>query len=101
MQVEEINFFNDIDEEQIKSFLYELQEDVISLYEKAHMTNDLKQSKHFADGLLQLAQKHQMEYFENYANDLLKKIDLFDIEAIEKLMDDYAQLINLLKKKVQ
>ena len=95
------NIFIDIDTTQASAFVSEISKKALVLYKKAHATHDLNQSKQFADLLLEVATKHQVQHFISYAKDLLKKIELFDIDAIEKLMDNYITLVNILQKKAK
>jgi signal transduction histidine kinase/CheY-like chemotaxis protein len=93
------NIFSEVDNHQARGFLNALNEEVIALYKKAHKTKDLNECQYFANALEKLAKKHQIPYFESYANSLVKKIELFDIAGIEALMDNFQELINLLKTK--
>jgi signal transduction histidine kinase/CheY-like chemotaxis protein len=98
---QDLKLFNDLNIEHAKGFLNAYQKQIKKQYEIAHATNDLNQSKYFAETLLEVAHEYHLEYFENYANDLLKKIEFFDIESIGSLMDGFLQQITILKNKVQ
>lgn len=101
LQIEKEKAFDNVQQAHIKDFLSEVRTEVDSLHKKAQTTNDLHQSEKFAKSLKTLAKKYKIEYFVTYGDELLKKIELFDIDAIEKLMDNYNELINILKKKAK
>ena len=99
--IQESTVFDNVDINKAKNFLLESAQEIAEVYKSAYSTHDLNQTKQFADLLMKLAMKYQLDYFVNYANDLIKKIELFDIDAIEKLMENYNELINILKKKAK
>jgi CheY-like chemotaxis protein len=98
---EEINLFEEANEDNARDFLKEEAQKVSSLYKLAYASNDLNQIKEFAQSLHEVAQKYKIDYFLSYSNDLLKKIELFDIDTISKMMNNYIKVLNLLKKKAK
>jgi len=78
-------------------FLEEEATIVNELYHHAYKTNDLKSIEKFAHTLLTTATKHHIKFFIDFANKLLQKIELFDIDAIHSMMKEYQQKRDLLK----
>jgi len=62
---------------------------VSSLYTKALATNDLNAMKIFAQELLKLSTKYELKEYIAYAKELLGFIELFDIDAINRMMSEY------------
>ena len=93
------DFFNSIDKQRAQDFSILLEKSVNVLYEDAKKTNDLANIKSFAKILLEVSQQYKMQVFVDFANELLEKIDLFDIGAISNLMDEYKQLLASLQSQ--
>ncbi len=93
------DFFDSIDKQKAQDFSVLLEKNINVLYEDAKKTNDLANIKSFAKILLDISQKHKMEVFVNFSNELLEKIELFDIGAISNLMDEYKHLLASLQSQ--
>jgi len=68
--------------------------------EYAIATNDISIIKNFASSLLDLSIKYKVKYVTDYASLLLEKIDMFDINAISEILEEYKNLVKKLKSKI-
>ena len=93
------DFFDSIDKQKAQDFSLLLEKNINLLYEEAKKTNDLANIKSFAKVLLDISQKHKMEVFVDFSNELLEKIELFDIGAISNLIDEYKVLLASLQSQ--
>jgi signal transduction histidine kinase/DNA-binding NarL/FixJ family response regulator len=91
--------FVDIVADQYSLFTKDIEEKVTPLYEKFQLTNDLNVSVEFAKNLVSVSQKYKIQEFVSLGEKLLSRVELFDIETIEKLMTQYMEYIHILKSK--
>jgi polar amino acid transport system substrate-binding protein len=80
-----------------EKFLSLAKRDLDPLFEKAHITNDLDSIELFAKGLHSLVQKYDIEELKEYADKLVQKVELFDIDAMQSLMKEYNERIEKLE----
>ena len=69
-------------------------------WEKIKDGGDFTLIESFSIKLKELAKEYNIKILENYADDLLKNIEAFDIEKVDYLMNTYLKLIEKLKAKV-
>ena len=81
--------FAGIDEKMLKSFKQAHHKTILALYHKAETTNDLGAIKIFAKELYKLSSQYGITSLSYFATELLKKIELFDIESINSMMGEY------------
>jgi CheY-like chemotaxis protein len=93
------DFFSSMDVKKAKEFASLLDNKINIYFNDAQKTNDLTSIKAFAQMLLEISTTHKMQVFIDFANELLEKIDLFDIGAISNLMDEYKVLLNSLQSQ--
>jgi len=93
------DFFSSMDVQKAKEFATLLDNKINIYFNDAQKTNDLTSIKSFAQMLLEISTTHKMQVFIDFANELLEKIDLFDIGAISNLMDEYKVLLNSLQSQ--
>jgi len=98
--LDEDESYDHLDQEKIQSFLQLASKNLDALYEEAKSTNDLESIKHFAEELLSVSLDAAIEEFVSFANELLVKIELFEIESINSMMQEYSQKISRLKNSV-
>ncbi|NPA66204.1 MAG: hypothetical protein GXO11_04900 [Epsilonproteobacteria bacterium] len=89
--------FTPINEEDKKAFLSFADKELEPLYQEAYKTNDLEAIEKFAKLLHKSANEYNMNDLENFAQTLLQKIELFDIDAIHTMMQAYKEKIDSLK----
>ncbi len=80
--------------EDLKNFLNELDVDV--LYTTAIHSNSIEAISKFASVLLDLSKKHNIEYMQNYSQTLLDKIETFEVQSIESMLQEYKSVIQKL-----
>ena len=86
-----------LDTQQKEKFLFAIENHLETLYEEAYKTNDLESIRVFATALYETAKEHKVYEFEEFANILLEKIELFDIDAMHSMMQVYKEKITILK----
>jgi len=91
------NEFNDVSKESLEGFLKESKGELQELYKIALSTNDLNAIQKFGDELLRLAKNYSVSSFVTYAEQLLEYIELFDIDSITRMMQEYKAMM----KRVQ
>ena len=84
--------------EALKNFLDTL--DVEPLYQAAIAQNDLMIIAQFASSLREASTRHSITYLQQYSQNLLDKIDTFDIAQIETMLHDYPKIMKTLKQKI-
>jgi len=89
--------FEQINKAQKEAFLEAAKGKLSALYEEAYRTNDLKSIEKFAHALYTLAKEHHIDAFAEFAQTLLQKIELFDIDAMHSMMKEYKEKLNILK----
>lgn len=87
-----------VDPKNLQMFLSYLDGNVASLYQKASTTHDLSVIEQFANTVFKLALKYKIPPFEAFAKELLREVELFDIEAVALLLEKYKQLKEIAKK---
>jgi len=83
--------------EDIAKFLEDIHENVNRLYDIANKTNDLASIEKFAKRLQVSSKYNNVREMEDFANLLVEKITLFDIEAMNSMMKEYQEKIENLK----
>jgi len=63
------------------------------LLDKAIKTKDLGKISHFAQTLEKLSLKYKMRNLNEFAKELQEKVDDFDIEAIDDMLNEYKQKV--------
>ncbi len=85
----------------IQEFIAVYNEELKEIYETALSTNDLRATKQFAESLLKLATKYEIEEFVNYSKTLLGHIELFEIETIHSLIKNYREKLLVLQSTLK
>jgi len=88
---------NEISNLQKEAFLKDVDDSLEKLYSEAYKTNDLESIEAFANALYTTAKKHNLSSFEDFGKTLIQKIELFDIDAMHSMMQEYSEKIKLLK----
>jgi len=83
--------------EDIREFLNTQKSIIYPAFEKARKNNDLNAITNFAQMLLEKSKKYKIEYATDYAETLLEKTNAFEIDAINKLLNEYDNMIDKLK----
>lgn len=83
--------------EDIKEFLADVSKNVDPLYIIADKTNDLGNIEKFAKRLQLSSSQNNIKSMKTFSDELVKKIALFDIEAIQRMMKEYQEKIQSLK----
>jgi len=96
---EESNF-EKLDKAQIECFFSLAPKKLNGLYNQASKTNDLETIKLFAEELLSLSLDCDIQELAQYADKLLLKINLYEIDAINKMLHQYRAKISQLKDSV-
>ena len=91
------DIFEQTSKQDREAFLEAAQKELDAIYRKAYKTNDLKSIEKFAKSLYDLAKKHNVYGFVEFAQTLLQKIELFDIDAMHSMMKEYKEKLNILK----
>jgi signal transduction histidine kinase/CheY-like chemotaxis protein len=100
LKMEDESIFYHIERSQVEHFFTLSSKELNSLYEHSRSTNDLESIKIFAKELLDVSLKCEIKELTQFADKLLVKIDLFEIEAINTMLQEYRQKISLLKKSI-
>ena len=90
--------FDAIDPKNLQTFLKHLDGSVAPLYQKAATTHDLSIIEKFANAVFTLAVQYKISPFEHFAKELLREVELFDIDAVTLLLEKYKQLKEIAKK---
>jgi len=83
--------------EDIAKFLEDVEDNVSLLYKEASKTNDLASIEKFAKRLQISSKYNKVPEMESFADLLLEKVALFDIEAVHNMMQEYQEKIQALK----
>ena len=92
--------FSDLSKTQIEHFFSKAPKKLNKLYNQASKTNDLETIKLFAEELLNVAIECDIQELVQFAEKLLSKIELFEIDAINTMLQQYRQKVSLLKDSV-
>ncbi len=92
--------FEHLDKAQIERFFALAPKKLNGLYNHSSTTNDLGTIKLFAEELLNLSLECDIQELAQYADELLVKINLYEIDAINKMLHQYREKISQLKKSV-
>ena len=93
----ENDMFATFDQSILNTFI---QKDLITLdtfFSKAILTKDLTHIKSFAKELLHLSLKREVKPFVDFASKLLEEIAIFNIEAINAMLNEYDSRVNRVK----
>ncbi|MDQ7067426.1 MAG: ATP-binding protein, partial [Sulfurimonas sp.] len=91
------NEFRGLDKQNIENFLHQHSKVLLPLFTKAIATNDLNSIAVFAKTLLPIAQKYKISFLAKFSQELLEKIELFEIETITTMMQEYKVKIKRLQ----
>jgi len=92
--------FVDLQKSQVEHFFQLASKNLNKLYDKAIQTHDLETIKLFAEELLSISMDCSIEDMVTFADKLLVKIELFEIDAINGMMQQYPQKVSRLKNSV-
>jgi len=87
----------DIKKEDLDKFYDALSPKIEQLYEECVVSHDLSQIREFVILLKELAQKYKIKYIVHYCNALLDSLDSFEIDKINKMLNQYKNTIQELK----
>jgi signal transduction histidine kinase/CheY-like chemotaxis protein len=83
-----------------KGFLQELGKIADKFYNIALKSNDIDTMQQFAQAVLDAANKFNFDYMRNFAQELIEKIEIFDIEAIEEMLKKYKEIKTVLQGRL-
>ncbi|MBL4781150.1 MAG: transporter substrate-binding domain-containing protein [Porticoccaceae bacterium] len=86
------------DETAVIPFVVEHLEDLSDHYDTISVGNNLTEIASFADALIEISERYPFEHLNNYAQQLLEQIAVFDIPAIKRSINTYPQLICTIEK---
>jgi CheY-like chemotaxis protein len=92
--------FENIQRSQAERFFQLTAKNLNRLYDKALNTNDLETIKLFAEELLSISLDCAIEDMVKFADKLLVKIELFEIDAINSMMQQYRRKVSRLKDSI-
>ncbi|MEN4053148.1 MULTISPECIES: ATP-binding protein [Sulfurimonas] len=92
--------FENLQRSQVERFSQLTSKNLNQLYDKALKTHDLDTIKLFAEELLSIALDCAIEDMVKFADKLLVKIELFEIDAINNMMQQYKQKVSRLKNSI-
>jgi polar amino acid transport system substrate-binding protein/two-component system sensor histidine kinase EvgS len=81
-------------------FLNRVEKEIEELYVEALQTNDINKIENFALILKEIASEYMINYIIKYSEELLEKVDSFDITGISLMLDKYENIIKDLKSKL-
>jgi len=90
-----------VDKRTLKRFLFDNEKILKLQHQQAIKTNDFNIITTFANAVLELSIKYQVNDMKEFATLLLKKIDLLEIDAISKMLKLYESKINQYKQFVK
>jgi signal transduction histidine kinase/CheY-like chemotaxis protein len=90
-----------VDTRTLKRFLFDSEKVLKAHHEKALKTNNLNIITTFANAVLELSIKYQVDDMKKFATLLLKKVDLLEIDSISKMLKLYESKINQYKQFVK
>jgi signal transduction histidine kinase/DNA-binding NarL/FixJ family response regulator len=91
--VTQMHDMNTINSEELQKFIPELSNETIVLFKEALGSNDLGTITEFAKAILEDAKKQNCEYMQEYANELLLKVELFEITEIAQKMRQFKKMV--------
>jgi DNA-binding NarL/FixJ family response regulator len=97
---EEEDSFENLQRSQVERFFQLTSKDLNRLYDKALNTNDLETIRQFAEELLSVSLECAIEDMVKFADKLLVKIELFEIDAINSMMQQYKRKVSRLKNSI-
>jgi two-component system, NarL family, sensor histidine kinase EvgS len=89
-----------IDHQKLKIVLYQLENELKDEWKNIKDTGDFTLIEDFANKLTDVSLKEDIYILRDYAQELIKNINSFDIEKVDYLMNNYPELINNLKAKL-
>ena len=92
--------FENLDKAQVEHFFTLASSQLNELYTQASTTNDLDTIKQFAQELLRISLECNIQELAQFANKLIEKINLFEIDAINTMLQEYRRKISQLKNSV-
>ena len=99
-ELEDKDKFILIDSEKLKVVLKQLENELKDEWKNIKDTGDFSLIEEFANKLNNLSLKEDVYILKDYAQELIKNINAFDIEKVDYLMNNYNELINNLKVKL-
>ncbi|MDF1878675.1 response regulator [Sulfurimonas sp. SAG-AH-194-C20] len=96
-KIQNKNEFIHLDKKAVEEFLLNHNKHVLPHFNKAIATNDLDVMATFAQTLQHLAQEYKINILVEFSQELLQKIELFDIETINSMMLEYKGQIKRLQ----
>ncbi len=79
-----------------EKILEKLNTELLAQYKKVAKSNNMQETKLFAQTLSTLATEYEIRHLQEYAETLMDAIDIFDIMGIKKLLGEYEEQIKLL-----
>ena len=95
------NSLDAFDLQDLKMFLKAQEIILTKLYKEAVSTNDLNAIKVFSTSLLEIALKHRIQDMVEYSKILLKKVDSFEINDINEMLNNYKFKIEEFERKTK
>ena len=92
--------FENLDKAQVEHFFTLASPQLNELYTQASTTNDLDTIKQFAQELLRISLECNIQELAQFANKLIEKINLFEIDSINTMLQEYRRKISQLKNSV-
>jgi len=92
--------FENLDKAQVERFFTLASSKLNELYTQASSTNDLDTIQKFAQELLRVSLECNIEELGEFANKLIEKINLFEIDSINTMLQEYRRKISQLKNSV-
>jgi len=80
----------------LESIIITLEEEIKELHTTAMRTNNMNDITLFGDALGMIAQEYDVALLETYVSDLKEAIDVFDIARMQRLLNDYGELVTVL-----
>lgn len=82
-----------IDKEASQAFVNYCIKNITPLYEKCLKTNDMDMIRTMASYLLKAAKYYKVVHMQEYAQTLLKQLEMFDVDALSTTLQEYPQLL--------
>jgi signal transduction histidine kinase/CheY-like chemotaxis protein/membrane-bound lytic murein transglycosylase MltF len=82
------------------SFVESVKENIEELYIEAIQTNDINKIENFASKLKEISSEYKINYIIKYSEELLEKVDSFDIDGISLMLEKYEIKIKDVKSKL-
>lgn len=81
-----------IDTAELRLILARIQTEIAPIWRQAIENNSIADIKHFAASVRELVDHHALPLLEDYVDQLLKRIDAFDIEGMQLLLKQFSTL---------